>query len=47
LQAVKASDWERLGGLLAVRDPALGAVLSAWPLLTQRQQEALAALAKP
>jgi hypothetical protein len=47
LQAVKASDWKCLGGLLAVRDPVLGAIISAWPLLTHRQQEALAALAKP
>ena len=47
LEAVKNGDWERLGGLLAVRDPVLGAIISAWPLLTHRQQKALAALAKP
>ena len=47
LQAIKTENWERLGGLLAVRDPVLGAIISAWPSLTLRQRDALAALARP
>jgi hypothetical protein len=47
LQAIKTENWERLGGLLAVRDPVLGAIISAWRSLTPRQRDALAALAVP
>jgi len=47
LQAIQTENWERLGGLLAVGDPVLGVIVSAWPRISQRQREALAALTRP
>ena len=43
LEAVRSTDWERLGVLLGVLDKELGNLIAAWPSLSARQRSALSA----
>ena len=41
LEAVRKTDWERLGALLGVADRELGSVIAAWTRSPPRQRSAL------